>query len=92
MATRATTSRLGFRIPLNTMRRIEQAAAILGQTVSNFAKESLVERAQTVIDEYAVLRLSDRDRDRFLQMLDADPAPNAALVAATRVHCKRVAR
>lgn len=92
MATPTAEARIEFRIPRKDKLQIERAAAVQGRTVSDFAKEALVERARIVIDEHEVVRLSNRDRDLFLRMLDADPAPNAALTAAARLHRKRVVR
>jgi len=34
------------------------------------------------------MQLSDRDRDRFLNLLDNPPAPNAALKHAAKKHAK----
>jgi uncharacterized protein (DUF1778 family) len=57
--------------------------------------ELRIRKAQVVPeDEYrfpeeAVTPLSDRDRDRFLAMLDNPPAPNEALRRAAAKHRKR---
>ena len=40
---------------------------------------------------HELVRLSNRDRERFLEMLDKPAAPNAALIAAAKKHRKRVA-
>ena len=75
-------ARLGVRLSEAHKRLIEQAAAVHGQTVSDFAVSSLVQLAQRVVDEANVTRLSARDRDRFLDLLAADAEPNADLRAA----------
>ena len=77
-------SRLEFRISSDAKRQIERAAAAQGRSISDFAKETLLQRAQVVLESFEVVQLSDRERDIFLQLLDADPAPNAALNAAGR--------
>ena len=76
-------ARLNFRLPSELKQTIEEAAAYLGQSVSDFAVSTLVDRAQRVIQEHNVTRLSNRDRDIFLAMLnDEDAEPNQALKAA----------
>jgi len=78
-------ARLNFRLPSDLKETIEQAAAHLGQTVSDFAISTLVQTARQVIREHDVTRLSNRDRDRFLALLDdAEVEPNDALKAAAR--------
>jgi uncharacterized protein (DUF1778 family) len=77
-------ARIEFRIPSEAKKLIERAAASQGRSVSDFAKEVLTQRAKAVIEEMENIQLSDRDRDIFLQLLDADPEPNAALQAAAR--------
>jgi uncharacterized protein (DUF1778 family) len=83
-------ARIEFRISLEEKQRIERAAAAQGRSVSDFAKEVLTQKAHAVLDAYESVQLSDRDRDIFLRLLDADPAPNAALEAAARRHPKQI--
>lgn len=83
-------ARLNFRLPAELKETIEQAAAHLGQTVSDFAISTLVETARHVIQEHDVTRLSNRDRDRFVALLDrADLKPNKALRAAAKRYKER---
>ena len=64
---------------------IEQAAALTGQTLSDFAVSTLVRTARSIIEEHDRTVLSHRDRDRFLALLDdADACPNEALAGAAR--------
>jgi len=76
-------TRLTLRLPAELKATIEEAAVRLGQSVEEFAVSTLAERARQVIAEHRVTRLSNRDRDLFIRLLD-DPAaaPNAALMAA----------
>ncbi len=83
-------ARLNFRLPAELKATIEEAAAQLGQSVSDFAISTLARTARDVIGQERVTRLSNRDRDRFLALLDnADLRPNAALAAAAREYKKR---
>lgn len=73
--------RLAFRISKEAKELIERAANEQFQTVSDFAMTTLVEESRRVLQAAQVLRLSARDRDVFLAMLDNDE-PNAALAEA----------
>jgi len=77
-------ARLDMRLSADHKRLIEQAAALSGQSMSDYAVSHLVERAQATVQEATLTRLSARDRDTFLQLLDADPKPNAALKRAAQ--------
>lgn len=83
-------ARINVRLPSELKQTIEDAAAALGQTVSEFAVSTVVREARQVLQEAQVTRLSNRDRDRFLEALDAvDAKPNEALKAAARRYGKR---
>lgn len=71
--------RLDFRLDSEAKRVIEQAAALSGQTVKQFAVSTLVQSAEEVLERRRTVHLSNRDRDLFLAMLDADEGPNQVL-------------
>jgi uncharacterized protein (DUF1778 family) len=75
-------SRLDFRISPEHKALIERAASAQGQTVSNFAISTLLKAAEEAIHSETMRVLSARDGRRFLALIDAVPAPNAALKAA----------
>lgn len=76
-------ARLNFRLPTELKQTIEDAAARLGQSVSDFAVSTLVQSARSIIEQENVTRLSKTDRAAFLSLLDAkDARPNEALAAA----------
>jgi uncharacterized protein (DUF1778 family) len=78
-------ARLNFRLPTEIKETIEEAAARLGQTVSDFAISTLAQTARQVIQDHQVTRLSRRDRDRFTALLDdMSVDPNAALIGAAK--------
>jgi uncharacterized protein (DUF1778 family) len=84
-------ARLNFRLPVELKTTIEEAAACLGQSVSDFAISSLAQTARSVIERTQVTRLSNRDRDTFMALLDdADARPNKALKAAAKRYKDRV--
>jgi len=91
MATGARDARLNFRLPTDLKEVIEEAAATLGQSVSDFAVSTLVRQARTVIEQRNVTVLSDRDRDRFIALLDdAEARPNPALLKAAKRYKKQL--
>ena len=77
-------ARLGVRLPEAHKRLVEQAAAVRGQSVSDFAVSSLVQLSREIIEEANVTRLSARDRDRFLALISEDAQPNDALDRAAQ--------
>lgn len=83
-------SRLNFRLPGEVKERIETAALVSGLTVTDFAINALVNSAEQVLENQHKRRLSDRDRDIFLKMLDKPPAPNDALRGVVKEHRRRV--
>jgi len=91
MATGARDARLNFRLPTDLKEVIEEAAATLGQSVSDFAVSTLVRQARTVIKQRNVTVLGDRDRDRFIALLDdAEARPNPALLKAAKRYKKHL--
>jgi len=74
--------RLNFRLPQEKKRAIEQAAAIRGLSITDFAILTLYAEAQEVLKSEQVTILSDRDRDAFLEALDHPPKPNARILRA----------
>ena len=90
MATATQGKRLDVRLNSKHKQMIEQAADLLGQTLSAFTVSTLVREAEQVIERFGVLRLSTRDRDAFLAALDNPPKPNARLRKAARDHAREV--
>ena len=84
-------ARLNFRLPADAKRTIEEAAAQMGQTVSDFAISTLVQTARKVLHDQNLTVLSRRDRDLFVALLD-DPSakPNKALRDAAKRYKKQV--
>ena len=85
-------ARINVRLSSDLKQTIEEAAAALGQTVSDFTISTIVREARQVIEQAQSTRLSNRDRDLFLAALEAtETKPNAALKAAARRYKKRTA-
>ncbi len=91
MSTARSDARINFRLSNELKQTIEDAAAEMGQTVSDFAVSTLVQTARKILHDQQVTRLSDRDRQRFLAMLDGESSkPNDALVKAASRYKKQV--
>lgn len=71
--------RVDLRIQPDAKEVIQQAADLLGMSLSTFLVSTGLKAARSEIAELNELRLSDRDRDLFLKTLDSPPAPTSAL-------------
>lgn len=79
-------ARLNFRLPSEAKEKIKRAAIAEGLTITDFAVHALINIADEVLERHYTRRLSDRDRDIFLALLDADDEPNEALKSAFQAH------
>ena len=85
------TSRLSIRLPANVKERIEQAAMVSGVSLTDFTITNLTESAEAVLERHHFRKLSKRDRDIFLAMLDADNKPNEKLIEAFKARRELIA-
>lgn len=91
MATIGSDARINFRLSSELKKTIEDAAAQMGQSVSDFAISTLVQAARQVLNEQQVTRLSERDRKAFAALLeDESSKPNEALKKAAKRYKKQV--
>ena len=74
-------ARLNFRLLPEAKEKIERAAVASGLTVTD-----------EVLERHHTHKLSNRDRDIFLALLDADDEPNEALKSAFQAHDKLIAK
>jgi uncharacterized protein (DUF1778 family) len=75
---------MAFRLNGQHKRLIEKAAALNGQTLSDFAAATLLDKARQVLQAENYRALSGRDARRFLELLSGDVEPNEALRQAAR--------
>ena len=93
MPTARNGAQLNLRLPVQLKEVIEEAAAALGQSVSDFAVATPVQTARTVIQQRNTTALTAPDRDLFLAHLDDTAAkPNKALTAAASRYKKHLGR
>jgi len=71
--------RINLRTTHETKTIIEQAAELMGTSLSAFMLSHAYEAARRVINEQQFLTLSNRDRDAFVAALENSPKPNKAL-------------
>ena len=91
MATTNSDARINFRLSNELKKTIEDAAAEVGQSISDFAISTLVQTARKILHDQQVTRLSERDRQLFVAMLDDESSkPNDALVKAAKRYKKQV--
>jgi uncharacterized protein (DUF1778 family) len=74
--------RIGARVPHDVYVTLCRAAKLTGATVNQFLVQSALKEAQAVIEREEVIRLSARDWDWLLDLMENPPKPNAKLKAA----------
>jgi uncharacterized protein (DUF1778 family) len=91
MAKPKSDAQISLRLSSDLKETIEDAAVVMGQSIDDFAISTLAQVACKVLEDQQVTRLSERDRQLFVAMLDSDLSkPNAALVSATKRYKKHV--
>lgn len=76
--------RLEARISSEQKDLMQRAAALQGRSLTDFVVESALRAAEATIREQAVIVLSARDSQTFVEALLNAPAPNDTLFAAAK--------
>lgn len=84
--------RIEARVQPEVKETIEEAAGILGVTVSSFLVETVQARALEVVESYRKIKLSAAESAMFAEALLKPAAPNAALRRAMARHRAEVER
>ena len=79
-----------IRVSSDAKEIIEKAVTESGQSLTDFATRSLLSSANELLEREYSTTLSNRDRDRLLNMLDADLEPNKGLREAAEIHKKLI--
>ncbi len=74
------TARLEVRVTESYKQKIETAAYLRGQNLTEYVLDVLTEDAQKTIREHQVLELSGKDRDRFVDALLNPSVPSERAV------------
>lgn len=72
-------ARLDIRLNPQAKEKIEQAAVLSHQSLTDFVVTSLLRVSEEALQRQRMIHLSKRDRDLFLTALDANVRPNRAL-------------
>lgn len=80
--TKEQTARINCRIRAAIKQQAEEAARLLGQSITDFTESALAEKAQAVLERQERILLSERDFDRFVQIIENPDPPTPELVAA----------
>lgn len=80
--------RITARLPQAHVGVLEEAAALVGVTVNQFVVQAATEKAHTIIETCTRIDVSRRDAALIANLLDAPPAPNAALRKAAQRYDK----
>jgi uncharacterized protein (DUF1778 family) len=75
-------ARLSCRVDPRIKQRAEEAAALLGQSMTDFTEAALKEKAEAVLEQVHKIQLSERDFQRFVAAVNAPKPPTKELVAA----------
>lgn len=77
-------TRITARVSDDVRDTLEQAAELLGATVNQFVVQTAYAEAQRVIERESVIRLSQKDAQAVLTLLDNPPKPNKHLKDAVK--------
>ena len=72
-------ARLSCRVSARIKRRAEEAAAVLGQSITDFTEAALADKAQAVLDQHERIILSERDFARFVASIETPREPSQNL-------------
>ena len=84
--------RMTVRVTREQLDLFREAADLEGRNLSDFAVATLTDRANDVLAEQRVFRLTGARWDELMAMLDEPPVVRPNLADALRMHAKRVAR
>jgi uncharacterized protein (DUF1778 family) len=90
--TKESVDRINFRLPAASKALIEQAAVVTGQSLTDFAKTSLLHCAQEALDAHNRIVLSQEDCAAFMAMLERESKPTAAMKRAIERYKDRYIR
>jgi uncharacterized protein (DUF1778 family) len=74
--------RLSCRVSARIKSRAEEAAALLGQSITDFTEAALADKAQSVLDQHERIILSARDFARFVASIESPKEPSQKLSEA----------
>lgn len=85
-------ARINCRVSASIKRRAEEAAEILGQSITAFTETALAEKAGDVFSRMGAIRLSERDFQKFVKAINDPLRPTAKLRKAAAAYKRLRAR
>ena len=85
-------ARINCRVSASIKRRAEEAAEILGQSITAFTETALAEKAGDVFSRMGAIRLSERDFQEFVEAINRPLRPTAKLRKAAAAYKRLRAR
>lgn len=82
--------KVSARIPRESRKLLEKAAALSGATLNQFVMQAAVKEAQTLLAREQTIVLTEADAEQFFAALAHPPAPNSALRKAARAYRRSV--
>ena len=82
---------LGIRLNQEEQEKLRLAASLSGLSLGDFAASAVTRMAEAVIARPPMTRLSNRDFDHLISLLEADTEPNAVLQQAAADYARRLA-
>ena len=89
MSTATSHSKITIRQPVALKRKVAQAAAKRGMTVTSFINNTLARAAERTLEQVRRRELSERDQKALLELLANPKGPNKALIRAARRYRER---
>ncbi len=83
--------RITARVPQNVIEVLETAASMVGSTLNQFVTQAAVEKAEKIIENERVIKMSTASAEWFFDLIDNPPAPAPALADAfKRYHAGKI--
>ena len=83
--------RITARVPQNVIEVLETAAIMVGSTLNQFVTQAAVEKAEKIIENERIIRMSAATATWFFDFIDNPPPPSPALANAfKRYHARKV--
>ena len=73
-------AQFNIRMALDNKRKVERAAKVAKQSLTEFAEAAVLERAEEILTRHEQIRLSDRDFDLFVQIMEGNTKPTRVAV------------
>jgi uncharacterized protein (DUF1778 family) len=88
MNTAPTATRFDLKMDAAEKELVSRAAALMGTTMAGFVRSAMKEKAQALLDQEAMLRMSTQDFEQFSQAIQGAFKPNDALQDALNAAAK----